>query len=46
MANCLICDKEIEEGNLSIRKGGGKETGSLKLDELLNVMEEDVSQKK
>lgn len=42
----VIGDKEIQEGNLSIRKGGGKVTGSLKPDEFLNVMKEEVGQKK
>ncbi len=42
----VIGDKEIQEGNLSVRKGGGKGTGSLKLDEFLNVMAEEVGRKK
>lgn len=42
----VIGDKEIQEGNLSIRKGGGKGIGSLRLEEFLNVLEEEVAQKK
>ncbi len=42
----VIGQKEIQEGTISVRKGGGENLGSLKLENFIQLVKEEVKQKK
>lgn len=41
----VIGEREIQERTVSVRKGGGKIVGSLKLEDFIQLMREEVEQK-